>query len=82
MKLGGKQNTVDQKLLVNRFLPLQEQNDTKGKVRDNVRLETVQYQNPQQTRRDTSNRQNYQPNVIVNNNQENDIPEWEQKRVP
>lgn len=98
MKLAVKQNAVDQKLLVNRFLPLQEQNETNGKVQDNFKLETivqyqnpqqtrrvettVQYQNPQQTQRDTNNRQNYQLNVIVNDNQENNIPQWEQKIVP
>ena len=32
--------------IVNRCLPLQEQNDTKSKLQEDFRLETVDYQNP------------------------------------
>ena len=67
---------------VNRFFPLEKQNDTESKVRGDFRLETVQYQNPGQMRWDTSNKQNYRPNVVANHYEENYNPQWQHKRVP
>lgn len=40
-----------------------------------------QYQNQQKIWFDTNKRQHYQQNIVTNHYQENDNPQWRQKRV-
>ena len=47
-----------------------------------MEYKTSQYQNQKQTQSYVRKKQHYRPNVAINHHEENNNPQWQQKRIP